>query len=294
MLVSGARGFLGRHLVRRLRRAGADVHAVTRHLTGPADGGLSWHEVDLTDAGATEELLERVRPDVVMHLASRVQGHREPDLVLPMLEANTQAAISVMDAARRLPGCRVVLAGSVEEPGPGEAPVSPYAAAKAATTGYARLYHDQWELPVTVLRLSMVYGPDQPDDRKLVPSAAQAMLAGEVPALSSGGRGIDWVYIDDVCDAFLLAATRPDAPGAVVEIGSGRAVTVADTVRALADSCHYTGPLGFGDMDDRTHDVAHVADPAPAQRLLGWRPRTPLADGLARTARWYAGDAPAG
>lgn len=91
-----------------------------------------------------------------------------------MLDANTRAAVAVMAAAHRPPGCRVVLAGSTEEPRGDEPPASPYAAAKAAATGYARLFHAQWDLAVTVFAHRQVYGPDQADTRKLVATSPAA------------------------------------------------------------------------------------------------------------------------
>ncbi|MDD7967350.1 NAD-dependent epimerase/dehydratase family protein [Actinomycetospora lemnae] len=289
VLVTGATGFVGRHLCRRLLRLGAEVHALSRdprpHVATLPD--LTWHRGDLTDDEDVAAVVGRVRPAAVLHLASLVQGDRESALALPMLEANTHAAVAVMTAAHDVPGCRVVLAGSVEEPRGDEPPVSPYAAAKSAATGYARLFHAQWGLPVTVLRLAMVYGPDQPDTRKLVPYVCSCLLEGTTPALSSGTRMIDWVYVDDVCDAFVRAATTPGAAGLVLDVGSGRTSSIAEVVRTLADLAGHHGPLGFGETEDRRHDLAHVVDPGPAAAALGWRATTALRAGLARTLAWH-------
>jgi UDP-glucose 4-epimerase len=225
------------------------------------------------------------------------RGDRDGDLAVSMLDANTRAAVAVMTAAREEPGARVVLAGSIEEPRGDEAPVSPYAAAKAAATGYARLFHAQDDLPVTVLRIAMVYGPDQPDVGKLVPHVCTALARGIAPSVGSGTRGVDWVYVEDVVEALVLAAVRPEAPGHVLDVGSGRAVTIAEVVAELADLAGHRGPLGLGAREDRRDEHVHLADPAPAAEVLGWRARTPLRDGLARTLAWYRGrteDAAAG
>jgi UDP-glucose 4-epimerase len=295
VLVTGASGFLGRHLVRHLDALGAHVHAVARPGTPPRSTGAvrAWHDADLGDADAVAAVVRRVRPAAVVHLASEVSGDRSGDRAVPMLEANTRAAVGVMTAARAEPGCRVVLAGSIEEPRGDEPPVSPYAAAKAATTGYARLFHAQEELPVTVLRIAMVYGPDQPDTAKLVPHVCRSLVRGRVPALGSGTRGVDWVHVDDVADALVRAAVAPDAPGHVLDVGSGRAVTIADVVRELAGLAGYDGPLGLGAREDRSDERVQVADPEPAARVLGWRARTALRDGLAATLDWYREQEPA-
>ena len=293
VLVTGARGFLGRHLVRRLLADGAVVHATSRGprvsesdavvRTAP---GPTWHSCDVSDPDQVDDLITRIQPQVVFHLASRVEGHREHALALPMLEANTRAAVAVMTAAQGQPGCRVVLAGSVEEPRDEAAPCSPYAAAKAAATGYARLFASQWDLPVTVLRIAMVYGPDQPDTTKLVPYVIDCFLRGRQPQLGSGTRLVDWVYIDDVIDAFVQAAREPQAPGVVADIGTGEGHTIAEVVRTLARLTGHDRPVHFGERDDRRHDVAHLADPGLAVTALNWRPRTGLSEGLARTVNW--------
>lgn len=294
VLVTGAGGFIGRHLLRHLLDAGAEVHAAVRgpsvagRLGLPSRGHVTRHGGDLADRADTTRVLRASDPQIVFHLASRVVGHRDPGLVGPMLEDNVHAALNVMTAAHELGNRHVVLAGSVEEPhAAGEAPCSPYAAAKLAATNYALLFHEQWDLPVTVLRPAMVYGPEQLDERKLVPHVVTSMLAGREPRLGSGDRLIDWVFVDDVCRAFLAAATRPAAPGLVADVGSGRATTIADTVRSLADLTGYDGPLGLGSRGDRRHDTARIADPTAATDALGWSPETPLETGLARTVQWY-------
>ncbi|GLZ47753.1 NAD-dependent dehydratase [Actinomycetospora sp. NBRC 106375] len=289
VLVTGATGFLGRHLVRRLLHLEAEIHALTRG-DGPHDPalpGVIWHRGDITDPDELGRVVHDVAPAAVFHLASQVAGARESDLAIPMLEANTRAAVAVMTAAHELGDCRVVLAGSLEEPHGDEPPSSPYAAAKSAATGYARLFHAQWDLPVTVLRIAMVYGPDQPDDGKLVPYVSRCVLDGVTPELSSGTRLVDWVYVDDVVDALVRAATSERA-GHVLDIGSGRTASIADVVTELADLAGYGGPLGFGDRGDRRDDHTLVADPGPAAEQLGWRATTPRRDGLARTLAWHA------
>ena len=294
MLVTGASGFIGRHLSRWLETLGAVVHATTRH---PVDDRhlpeVRWHTCDLTDPDAVADVVQRVRPAAVFHLASQVEGRRSPELVLPMMDANTRAAVALMSAVLDVPGCRIVLAGSVEEPRDEAAPCSPYAAAKHAATGYAQLFHSQWGLPVTVLRIAMVYGPDQPDTAKLVPYCIESFLRGGLPAVGSGTRPVDWVYVDDVVEAFLRAALSPDAPGLVADIGTGRTHTIAEVVTTIATLTGHDGPVPLGRRDDRTNDVIHVADVLSARKALDWRATTELSDGLARTVNWHRRHRPA-
>jgi UDP-glucose 4-epimerase len=292
-LVTGGRGFIGRHVVRRLVRHGADVNATSR--AQPTDqAGVRWWCVNLAEARGTRTVMERVRPDVVIHLASQAEGARNLSLVVPMLTNNVVSAVNVMAAAADVPGCRVVLAGSVEEHAdlnPGSGAQSPYSASKIAATTYATLFRDLGELPLVVLRLAMVYGPDDPNRTRLMPYVVDSLVRGVAPALTSGRRRIDWVYVDDVVDALLTAAVRPAALGRVVDIGTGDLVSIRDTVALVADVMGSRIAPAFGQVPDRHGDRDLVVDPEPARRYLGWRARTSLRAGIARTIDWHVGRA---
>jgi nucleoside-diphosphate-sugar epimerase len=247
---------------------------------------VTWWPCDLGAKAEAEELIQRVAPDVIFHLASEVAGSRDRALVVPMFYANLASAVHLLSAAARLPGTRVVQVGSMEEPRPGAVASSPYAIAKVAATGYAQMFHDLWQLPVTTLKVAMAYGPEQRDLRKLVPHVITSLLAGLPPKVSSGHREIDWVYVDDVVDALVMAALVPAAAGAVVEIGSGRGISIRDTVTRLAELIGSGVEPRYGAELDRSRDSARIAD-TTAARALGWQPRVPLDEGMARTVRWY-------
>jgi len=292
-LVTGASGFIGSHLSRRLVSLGAEVHAVSRRA--PAEGtatGEHWHVADLRDGEATAELVRAARPDVIFHLASEVTGVRDVKLVLPMMHANLLSAVHLMTAAADSPPTRVVLAGSIEEPRRADpTPPSPYAVAKWAATSYARLFHALWGVQVTVLRVAMVYGPGQQDTTKLVPYATLSLLRGHAPRVSSGTRLVDWVYVDDVVDAFVTAGTAAAAAragGQAVDVGSGVAVSIRDVVEQLTTIVGTPLRPRYGAIPDRPLDSARIADLPPAADLLGWRPVTGLEEGLRRTVDWYA------
>lgn len=285
VLVTGATGFIGSHLTRRLVSLGAQVHAVSRR---PPVDDPSWHATDLGDTQATAELVGATRPDVVFHLASAVTGARDVKLVLPTLHGNLTGAVNLLTAVTGT-DIKVVLAGSVEEPREGElVPPSPYAAAKWAATGYARLFHELWGVRVTVLRVAMVYGPGQHDTEKLLPYVIRSLLRDEAPLLSSGQRLVDWVYVDDVVEAFVLAAETDATAGRVIDIGSGVQTSICQTVTQVIRIMDSAVQPRFGALSDRPLDRAEVTDTEVASRLLGWRAQTGLEAGLRRTVRWYA------
>ncbi|MEV0162876.1 NAD-dependent epimerase/dehydratase family protein [Nonomuraea fuscirosea] len=285
-LVTGATGFIGSHLVRRLTELGAETHAVSRRP--PERGSRGWHAVDLTDAAATAELVTQVEPKVVFHLAGEVTGGREPATVAPTLAGNLGATVNLLTALTGTPVRSVVLAGSVEEPRDGQAPGSPYAAAKAAATGYARLYHALWQVPVSVLRVAMVYGPGEPNLARLVPYVTLSLLRGQEPELTSGTRLITWVYVDDVVEAFVHAGASGDAAGHVLDIGTPEPVSIRDTAELLAKIVGGPARPVYGAVAARPLDRAQRSDIEPAARVLGWRPVVSLEEGLSRTVDWHA------
>jgi UDP-glucose 4-epimerase len=289
VLVTGSQGFIGGHLVRRLVELDADVHAVSRRAEPTAKTATAW-PVDLRDEGAVRRLVRELRPEIVFHLAGAVSGTRNLDFVLPSLATNLVGTVNLLTAATAHGLPRVVLAASMEEPNPGEpeaTPSSPYAASKAAAGAYARMFHGLWGLPTVALRIAMGYGPAQPDPRKLIPYVVNCLLAGEPPQLTSGTRGIDWVYIDDVVDAFIAAAGATGVEGRTFEIGSGVSTDIRRTVELICEVMGAAVDAEYGAVEDRRLDSARISDIRGAAADLGWRPRVGLREGLRRTVDWH-------
>lgn len=286
VLVTGGGGFIGTRLCDRLLADGATVYAASRRPVQSAGDGVQWRSVDLSDYGAVRTLLAAVEPSAILHLAGHVTGAREVDAVLPTLHGNLVATVNVLTAAHEIDSGRVVLAGSMEEPEPGEVPSSPYAVSKWAAGAYARMFRAVFETSVTTLRIFMVYGPGQREPTRIVPYVGLALLRGEAPRLSSGTRPVDWVYVDDVVDAFVRAAWSDEAVGEVIDVGSGRLVTIRQLVEHLVHLTGSTIEPQFGALPDRPLETSHVADLGRASALLGWSPQTSLEEGLARTVEW--------
>jgi UDP-glucose 4-epimerase len=140
---------------------------------------------------------------------------------------------------------------------------------------------------VVSLRLFMVYGPAQPDVSKLVPYVIRSLLLGESPALSTGMRAVDWVYVDDVVDAFLAAATADNVDGETFDVGSGQLTTVREIVERLARIIDAGVSLKFGVVPERALEQVRVADVVRTADRLGWRAQTPLDRGLQQTVDWH-------
>jgi nucleoside-diphosphate-sugar epimerase len=288
-VVTGAGGFIGTSLCRRLRQEGAKVHALGRQREAPADLG-EWTACDVTDLSQVRSVLQASRPQLIFHLASRVSGSQNVAMVLPTLQSNLVGFVNVALVARELECGAVVTIGSLMEPDQQipAVPHSPYAAAKFAASCYARMFARIYGLPVSIARLMMVYGPGQLDLTKLVPYVISRLLDQQIAELSSGRQEFDWVYIDDVVDALLAMATRPDLAGATIDVGSGVLTSVADMSTGIASRLNGGHLLRLGALPDRKAEPTRVADVTRTRELLSWQARVNVETGLDRTTAWYS------
>ena len=289
ILVTGARGFLGSHLCTRLTECGAEVHALSRTPEPEKMPRVCWWRVDLTDMTRVQELLRAIKPDSIYHLAGQTTAERERELVLPVLQNTLLTTVHVLLVAGEI-GCRrIVLAASLEEPpsGNGEvAPSSPYAAAKWASSVYARMFHDLYGAPIVITRPFMTYGPGQ-RTTKIIPYLILSLLQAQPPKLTSGQRLVDWVYVNDVIEGLVAAGQVPGIEGCTIDLGSGFLVSIHDVVQQLVKLVGARVEPLFGALSERTLEQVRAADTAGAYQKLGWKAKTPLEKGLQLTVDWY-------
>ena len=275
---------------------GAEVHGVSSRTAAEVAAGrieaapeVCWHQVDLTERHQVGALTAEVRPHYVFHLAGYVKGTRDLSAVLPAFGVNLASTVYLLESAAAI-GCRrFVQTGSLEEPPldrPAEAPCSPYAASKAAATGYCRMFAELYGLPVTLARVFMVYGPGDQDWRKLVPYVALELLDGRSPSLASGVRQVDWIYVDDVVDGLLLLGLADGVVGRQVDLGTGCLSSVREVVEQLHRLIGAQAEPRFGERQDPAGERVVRADVEATERALGWRPTVELARGLELTVQW--------
>lgn len=286
-VVTGASGFIGAELCRRLQADGFAVAGLCRRSSRALPSNVKRIEVDLLDRDGLTRALEQTRADAIYHLAGYTHATRDLEAITSALDSNLVPTINILTAAARV-GCkRIVLAGSMEEPTPPGQPRSPYAASKAAGTMFAQMFNELYGTPVTVARIFMVYGRAQRDVRKIIPHTILSLLRGDELRCSSGRRQLDWIYIDDVAAGLAAMAEQPGIDGLTIDLGTGTLATVREVVENLVQLVDPTAKPHFGALPDRPGEHVTQADADRTEKLLGWRAATSLSDGLARTAQYY-------
>jgi UDP-glucose 4-epimerase len=302
-LVTGAGGFVAANLVRHLLGLGHEPVAMLR------PGGSSWRLddvaadartefVDLTRPEDVPGLLAEIRPDVVFHLAAYGAYSWQTDFDA-MLAVNVRATEALLEGARRVDS-RFIQAGSSSEYGFSDRasaeldrvePNSHYAVTKAAATHLCRLAAAQYGQHAVTLRLYSVYGPWEEPGR-LMPTLVDRALDGTYPPLVAPETARDFVWIDDVCDAFVRAATTdPLDRGSVLNVASGTQTTLRSLVATAQEVFDLRGQPEWGAMPDRAWDTSvWVGDPTQAETSIGWRAVTPLSDGLTQLGAWMRSD----
>lgn len=300
-LVTGATGFVGANLARRLLADGHEVHLLVR------PGHAAWrieairpdvrlHEIDLHDPAGVARLIGAVRPEWVFHLAAHGAYPTETDLDR-MVETNIIGTLNLVRACLQV-GCEAfVNTGSSSEYGfkdhaPPETdwlePNSEYGVTKAAATLFCRYVATSQDAPVRTLRLYSAFGPYE-EPTRLMPTLVLRGLEGELPPLVHPEIARDYVYADDVSDAYLLAASHPtQPPGAVYNVGTGVQTSLREVVDVARRVLGIPPEPVWGSMAPRRWDTATwVADTRTITEALGWRPRHDFAHGFEQMVAWF-------
>lgn len=298
VLVTGATGFIGANLCRMLAESDIETHAIDLENKLPAARGshahIAFHYGDITNASFVTTTINRTRPEAIFHLAAYGTFGHEQD-VQHMIDVNIGGTRNILAAGHHA-GCKtVVLAGSIKEYAPSRSPITEaqrlrpwdaYAATKAAASFFARLDAAEHALPVTVLRLSPVYGPRDTLSR-FVPTAIRAALEGTPFTISVGSLVRNFTYIDDVVAAFLNAALRQSGRYEECNVAAAQASSFDDILDAVEVATGKKISRVVATTGKST-DGSWIVDNTVACRLLGWQPRVTLAEGITRCTRWYS------
>jgi NAD dependent epimerase/dehydratase len=307
VLVTGAGGFIGGHLVEQLVRDGARVRAMCRYNSRNDRGTLDWLEPEvvaevevvageLRDVESVAAAVEGT--EVVLHLGAQIAIPYSYVNPRDFVEVNALGTLNVAQAALRHGVRRVVHTSTSEVYGSAQTvpiteshplePQSPYAASTVAADKLMDSFHRSFELPVTVLRPFNTYGPRQ-SARAVIPTIITQALAGGTLRLGSLYPRRDLTYVTDTVAGFLSAADADATVGRTFQLGTGHDVSIGEIVDRVGE---ILGRELTVELDpERVRPVESeverlISDPALAHELTGWRPEVDLREGLELTIDW--------
>jgi NAD dependent epimerase/dehydratase len=309
VFVTGAGGFIGSHLVEELAGRGARVRAFVRYNSRGDWGYLSALppqlrervEVvagDLRDGDAVAQAMRGTT--VAFHLGAMVAIPYSYVHPREVADTNVFGTLNVLTAARDLKLERVIHTSTSEVYGTAQyVPIdekhplvgqSPYSASKIAADQLAESFHRSYGLPVAVARPFNTYGPRQ-SARAIVPTIISQAIAGERLFIGARHPTRDLNFVTDTVRGFVRVAECPEAVGQVINLGSGREISVGDLVDTIVRLVGRKVEVTFDATrlrPDRSEVERLLADNSKARQLLGWAPEVSLEDGLARTIRWIS------
>lgn len=324
ILVTGTAGFIGFHLARRLLADGHQVLGLDsfttyydvglkrrRHAVLAAEAGFSAVEYPLEDKGLVAGAVGSFGPHIVVHLAAQAGVRHSLAEPGAFVATNVTGTMHLLEALRQFPPRHFVMASSssvygigsnrpVTEREPTDFPLSPYAATKKAAEVLSHAYSHLFAIPVTCLRIFTAYGPWGRPDMALLKFIEAIEMGRPIEIYGQGGMRRDFTFVDDLVESIRRLidivpgqsrvgpadTLSPLAPWRVVNVGQGRPAGLLEFVETIEGALGRTATKTYLDMQpgDATDTWADVT---LLEELTGYRPSTPLAEGIGRTVRWY-------
>lgn len=302
--MTGASGFIGSHLVPRLLELGYEVHSLERYVTGRYVLGEARQVEtvfgDLRDLQTARQVLKKVQPHKVVHLAALSAVSYSYEHPQEVLETNFMGTVNLAEACMQEVGQfgHFLFAGTSEEYGNNGArpqteksplrPNSPYSASKVAADRYLNYMWDAYGFPVTILRPFNSYGRKDNTHFIVERTIVQALSANQI-RLGDPTPVRDFLYVDDHVNAYLACLEQPkNAIGQTLNFCTGRGVTIKELVEKICNLTGFAGQVLWNTIPKRPLDIhGLIGSPVESARLLGWKPKYQLEDGLRKAVDYW-------
>lgn len=301
ILITGGTGFIGSNLVYKFLELGNDIHLIVRPESNfwridAIKDKLKLHYIDLLNTSEIDGFIAELRPEVILHFATygAYQG-KQQDVKLTV-DTNLLGAINLVNAASKIKfGC-FINTGSSSEYGEKDHPMKEvdilepnnlYGVTKAAATMYAQFMAKKMNLPIVTIRLFSPYGYFEEDGR-LIPNVVKAGINNEKFSAPSPLITRDFLFIEDVFDAYLKAIDNIDnIKGDIFNVSSGKQHSIADVVSTIEKILDKKIDVDYGNIEAKQNEPKMwVADISKAKKMIGWSPINSLEDGLRKYINW--------
>lgn len=305
VLITGGNGFIGSHLIKRLIDQGKNPVAILRpgsnrsRLQG-LENKITIYEANIADDKTLQKIFDKVRPELVFHLASfGVYSYTDhsPGIVSAVIETNIKGLLNVIYTAHSSDTKLLINTGTCFEYGskvtPFDedeklSPLNPYGVSKMTGTFLAQMLSKTIRLPIVTLRPFTVYGPYE-DERRFISTITKQCLSGKNLTLTKETIIRDYVFIDDVVDAYMCTAERgEDLSGEAINIATGIGNDLESVARKIISLTRTKDiKIDKGAFPSRPGEVPIlIGSPKKAQKLLNWKAKYTLLQGLKKTINW--------
>jgi len=291
IIVTGSMSFIGLNLIKRIKDKN-EIHAVV-HKQKPTTtqkeilSNTTVHRIDITSENISE-LIQQIKPDIIFHLAAYSNANRDEQHLIPAIKANIEGISNLLKATINTNLKRFVNISSSEVYGPSETrfvetqklnPVSPYGITKATAENICNFYYNTYNVPIVNIRPIMVYGEYQ-SENKIIPFLIKSCKENENINMTSGTQTRDFLYVEDLIEALIKAATKP-VEGETINIGTTHEISIKELALKIKGLTNSKSQINFGVIPTKNNEIMRMhIDITKAKTLLSWEPTTSLDAGL--------------
>ncbi len=294
VLITGINGFVGSHLAETLRLFGADVYGLSRSLSNKKT-----LKANILDFSALDVFIKNQKISICFHLAAKPlveSGQRDPYNVF---KVNTEGTLNILEIARKRRLEKIIIASTSHVYGKNRVPYfegytprpsRPYETSKACTDLIAQSYAESFRLPVLIPRFVNIYGPGDLNFTRLIPKTIRSVLKGVSPKMWGGDVIRDYLFIDDAIEAYIKLASVDMSKidhNRIFNFGGGNKISVEMLIKKIIEL--YGKKIQIKKIsEERSAEISEqYVSFHKAEKILGWKPKTSLEEGLKKTLYWY-------
>lgn len=301
VFITGAGGFVGANLTRRLLSLNYDVHVLWKRSSNPwriedIKNQITLHDINLLSKNSVSSVLNKIQPMAIIHLAT-YSSYRNQEDIEEIVNISINGTLNLLLASKNIPYEIFVNTGSSSEYGFKEKPmketdllepISFYASSKAGQTVLCQAFSFEYKKPIVTIRPFSVYGPYEQEDR-FIPTIIRSLIAKKEIKLTQGSQRRDFIYVDDLVDIYVKALEKKELlKGKILNAGTGKQYSNDEIVKTLFKISGIRVPIEKGKFPKRIWDSPNwISDTKNVKKSLNWKPKYSLEKGLRNTYDWF-------